>query len=457
MKKTATLSLVLTLICCMSAVSCGGGKINFDNPVEGKDYKISKKTEAGEVYSWTYKDFGEGVMPIAGFIGPTSEYPYEGNLLPNRITDESYATIKDCGLNIIYGHKEDWRYAQEDIISSLTYAEKYGIKYLFYDTSVIDISRQGLVASTEDIRTAVSKYSGYKAFGGLLGMDEPYEDKFDKIAEAQTNFRAATADLDVMLYANLFPVMVLGSRYETYLSDFMKTNPVSLSYDMYPFEGKGTEVHTSHFTNLELARKVAAENKKPFWVYIQGGGGWENCNYRIPSEGELLWQVNTSLCYGAKGIQHFPYYQPPEYAQIPEEGAGLINMDGKKNQTWYFAQKANRQIAAIDEVLMSSVNEGVIVHGGTPAPITGTAVLQDYRQLKKVGGDDALIGCFNYEGASAYYVVNNSITKEKAEITLTFDDSYMYDVTQRAVRRSTLGKTFTLKLAAGEGALVVLR
>ena len=106
---------------------------------------------------------------------------------------------------------------------------------------------------------------------------------------------------------------------------------------------------------------------------------------------------------------------------------------------------------------MSSVNEGVIVHGGTPAPITGTAVLQDYRQLKKVGGDDALIGCFNYEGASAYYVVNNSITKEKAEITLTFDDSYMYDVTQRAVRRSTLGKTFTLKLAAGEGALVVLR
>ena len=69
MKKTATLSLVLTLICCMSAVSCGGGKINFDNPVEGKDYKISKKTEAGEVYSWTYKDFGEGVMPIAGFIG----------------------------------------------------------------------------------------------------------------------------------------------------------------------------------------------------------------------------------------------------------------------------------------------------------------------------------------------------------------------------------------------------
>ena len=131
MKKTATLSLVLTLICCMSAVSCGGGKINFDNPVEGKDYKISKKTEAGEVYSWTYKDFGEGVMPIAGFIGPTSEYPYEGNLLPNRITDESYSTIKDCGLNIIYGHKEDWRYAQEDIISSLTYPKSTVLNICF--------------------------------------------------------------------------------------------------------------------------------------------------------------------------------------------------------------------------------------------------------------------------------------------------------------------------------------
>lgn len=82
MKKTATFSLVLTLICCMSAVSCGGGKINFDNPVEGKDYKISKKTEAGEVYSWTYKDFGEGVMPIAGFIGPHRNIPMREIFFP---------------------------------------------------------------------------------------------------------------------------------------------------------------------------------------------------------------------------------------------------------------------------------------------------------------------------------------------------------------------------------------
>lgn len=47
MKKTATLSLVLTLICCMSAVSCGGGKINFDNPVKEKIIRSAKKQKRG--------------------------------------------------------------------------------------------------------------------------------------------------------------------------------------------------------------------------------------------------------------------------------------------------------------------------------------------------------------------------------------------------------------------------
>ena len=84
-----------------------------------------------------------------------------------------------------------------------------------------------------------------------------------------------------------------------------------------------------------------------------------------------------------------------------------------------------------------------------------TEVLDSYRELKSVSGE-ALVGCFDYEGAPAYYVVNYS-TETKNDVTLRFTDNYGYDVYQRATLASVHGTTMKLTLAPGEGALVVLR
>ena len=80
-----------------------------------------------------------------------------------------------------------------------------------------------------------------------------------------------------------------------------------------------------------------------------------------------------------------------------------------------------------------------------------------FRELKTVNDDcNALIGCFDYYGKTVLYAMNSSFT-DATEITLTFDDTYCYDVTQRAETVSVVGKKMTLKLNAGEGAMVALR
>ena len=83
-------------------------------------------------------------------------------------------------------------------------------------------------------------------------------------------------------------------------------------------------------------------------------------------------------------------------------------------------------------------------------------IAKQFRQLTGVSGDDCIIGCFDYKGGTALYVVNYS-RKEKADITLSFDkDNYRYSVIQRGQSTDVVGGRMTLTLDAGEAALVVL-
>ena len=212
------------------------------------------------------------------------------------------------------------------------------------------------------------------------------------------------------------------------------------------------------------------------WRMLQAGGQWNDAQAWIPSVdpypsfAETLYDVNLALAYGAKAIQYFPGIQPKWFAY--EEGGtydydrcGLYSADGNKTRWYYAAQVANEQVAAVDEYLMNSANVGVIVHGkaAEKAFITDSQVEKEeiitskkFRQLKAVGGDDCLIGCFDYKGGTALYVVNYSRT-ESADVELGFDrNDYRYNVIQRAESVDVVGGKIPLTLAPGEGALVVL-
>lgn len=276
--------------------------------------------------------------------------------------------LRDSGINLIYGLYETANDQLDDVQKSLDLCQKYGIKYLVRDSNTNE-------PDEELMRAALEKYAKHPAFAGLKVQDEPGVNSFERFGDAHPIFQKLLPDK--YFYINLLPsystpaqlqygaatTQTSGSiTFEQYLDAYIKTvKPKFLSYDYYALTEKKDFIQTGYFNELSTFRKLGLKNNIPYWVFIQA------CSFnsltRRPNEAEILWQVNTSLAYGAKGIQYFCYFTPIEDDIFQ---GNFIDKNGNKTEIYAYGQKANRQIAAVDDVLMNSVSKGVIVTGTSP-------------------------------------------------------------------------------------------
>ncbi len=413
---------------------------------------------------------GEDVMPIAGYYGPyLSSYSHNGEMQPAMINDKYYAMFREAGLNLICFSTTDFESAPASVKEMLALGDYYGIGHFVTDSAV----RSGNYPLVE-VATRIKNYSGYSSFCGVHVVDEPYlkdviGDGTHDMADYATAF-AQLKELGIAAGSNLLPRWVFYSDadFETYLNEFLKTCPTPyLSFDYYVFDKKMNV--KDYFYNLSAFREKAAEAGIPLWVFIQAGSQWNNTMGTVtsqtpyyPDEGQFDWNINTSLAYGAKGIQYFPLIQPYWFAwaendTLDLERNGMIGAWGEKNQWFYYAKDMKDHIGAVDEVLMNSVNKGVLLSGTqaktdnqlSSCVISGTS----WRELADISGD-ALVGCFNYQGKTALYVVNYDM--ENAQyLHLTFRDSYDFRVVQNGNETQTSGSALTLSMNAGEGVLIV--
>ncbi len=506
MKKLISVIFAFILVIC--AVSCGQERVEMRLYTEGTDYSETQKRAPKEVYALSYEIMGgEEVMPIGGFYAPyTSGGSLDGHALPDFITDYYFEKLQQCGINMFVYSVDRWNEGggNAHLEKALDLCEKYGIGY-FVDTywvmgqlgthttdvplEQLELNTSAGVKKLENLINELSKNGERKSFIGLHSFDEPFTAQLDNIGVLTDKFYGLenTEGLDVFLNArgywageDNFWGYSDPMQFDEYMQRlFDESNPRMLSVTQYPYTSADTpeSTLTSLMTNcLSVYRHYANENKVPFWRMLQAGGQWNDLMEWIdsvepyPSEGELLYDVNLALAYGAKAIQYFPLIQPLHFAYQTggtydfENRSGLIGADGNLTRWYYYAQRANRQVQAIDHVLMKSANEGIIVHGpaATKAIVTdgepGDAVISsgNYRELKSVRGDDCIVGCFDYQGGTALYVVNYSRT-EKADVELVFDkNDYLYEVIQRAESVKTVGNGVSLRLDCGEGALIVL-
>ena len=66
-----------------------------------------------------------------------------------------------------------------------------------------------------------------------------------------------------------------------------------------------------------------------------------------------------------------------------------------------------------------------------------------------------MVGCFNYRGKSAFYVVNyDNFYSQK--IKLDFLDNYNMKIVQKAEESYVKADSLTLTMNAGEGVLIVI-
>lgn len=510
-KKSLSISLALLIAaCCLTGckkqdTASTKNVVLYEN---GMSYTESATRETKPVYALTYEIMGgEDVMPIGGFYVPyASGGSDDGNDKPDLLTDYYFQALADCGINMFFYSPDRWNKggANTSLNTALDLCEKYGIGY-YIDTYWVS-SQMGtraekyptedMIMSTEsgkqefvELINEITKNGSRKSVIGIMGIDEPFTEQLANLGVLHDVFYSLenTTGLDIFINSigywageNNFwgysEPIAFASYMERYF-DIVK--PAMLSVTQYPF----TSVNTPETTVVSLLndmlsvyRKLANDNGVPFWRMLQAGGQWNDSAEWIesedpyPSEGELLYDVNSSLAYGAKAINYFPLVQPYYFAQATggtydfENRNGLIGADGNLTRWYYYAKRANTQIKAIDEYLMHATNEGVIIHGDSAynAIVTngksGDEIIktESFEQLKKIAGDDCVVGCFNYKGKTALYVVNYN-RKAKANISLAFDDdNYKYTVVQRGKSADVVGGRIPLTLDAGEGALIVL-
>lgn len=449
----------------------------------------------------------DDTMPIGGFSGPDYRYIINGKNV-DLLNDATFQLLEDCGINMLIHTGFYTAYGSEPTTKMLTFADSHKINYLIPDSTInIGYTKSGdpvvaadasTVGTKDEIKSSLENYANdYKYFAGFYGQDEPAEASFSSIATSWSRFNAASSELGLnnkglTLYYNHIVCQtgykdyrMTSAKYETYLNNYIATTGANyLLFDLYPmatYQGNTKAFWGQWLNLLGLFAAISAENNIPWWGYAQAGGNFEGAGetaFRIVSEGELNYNVNTMLAFGAKGIMYFPCCVPMGYAEnddINPNDNGLINKYGQKTPRYYYAQQINKQIQACDEYLMNCIFKGVIQKSGSngndgnhpsvySVPYARSGDTYTYRKnsygilssVSSSASDYYLVGCFDYGDANAYYVVNDSFVDDDAAITLNFNANHNYLIIQRGVVGTLSAKrSFGLRLAAGEGAFVL--
>lgn len=440
-------------------------------------------------------------MMLLGFLGPRDSYVnVGGGYLPSTIRDDVFKNLAAAGINYLADNNQSYSgVLVESSQEILRLAAKYGINYYMAAYDVVQIGTvvgkdgdkeiyESTIASADAILAKLKEMYQYESFGGLYLRDEPSTDLFDEIRTviegiAQIKDQIA-ADAVLNYYVNMFPNV--GSRLSNYSGyvqkngtfvssvswdDYLKygitdTGMNYVSFDSYPFKDDGTNEDT--FLNyLGRINKVAQTNNVPWMGAAQVGGGQPAFgDNRELTEAELNWDVNAMLAFGAKGIMYYVTVAPPYFNSAADgsaSGMTMIDLNGETTKYYDYVAKINNQIKAMDHVLMNATHVGVIMNGSglmSYSENTGkTNLLNTTTEKKsvKLGGvsGTAMIGAFDYNGQTALLVVNNDVEKANA-ITLTFIDSYAYEIIQDGLTSWQTGGVATLNLKAGSCALIVV-
>ena len=439
----------------------------------------------------------ENELPVATFIPPTPAHSAGFTQKEGLINDEYFQLAKDAGINLIMGHFE----SDENIRDIMDLCSEYKMGYLLHtgpmDFYKLDEETKDIIGyddypaeEQEAVKKAfldrVAEFSDHPAFAGVHFVDEPGVDEFAGIGAAREVFKEVYPDK--MFYVNLQSqrataeclqygadygvrpdmkaddpnLLVSDGRYDYHLSEFVKrSSPELICFDLYPFTEPGLEVPSHYVQNLDIVRKYAQENGLHFWNFMQVSqyAGMDN-DRRVPSLNEIAWEFNTTLAYGGKGLAYFDFFCPIEYITTQYAGGWrtTIMADGTVNEEYDYVKTVMEHIHQVDEILLNSVWKGVIQTQLSYTSLDYPGVTMDsFNQLTgAVSQSNFLIGCFNYGGKTALYVLNNS-TLGMNSVTLNFSGELIGTVYREGKRSQFRSDSYTVRdLPAGFAALIVL-
>jgi hypothetical protein len=295
-------------------------------------------------------------MLVGAWIAPPHQLE---NLKSNFNTLEQYRLIKEAGINTIYGLYETPEKEPVEVLKAISYAKEVGISYLVRDPRIEHTT------SSEQLNLQTNSY--LKEAAGILVYDEPGIEQYKRLNTLYNDFK--TLYPDKLFYVNLMPLHANQNQLYwgawrgaeealeevdalRYYKDYIKALKLPyLSYDFYPFEGEFPSIRSDYFQQLKLIYELTKEASLIPICFIQTCSF--NTHVRIPNKTEVLWQVNTSLSYGTKGIQYFTYFLP-ENNHLEQFKGAIINHEGKRTALYEPVKEINHWVNQIGGLLINA-------------------------------------------------------------------------------------------------------
>lgn len=319
--------------------------------------------------------------------------------------DARYQEIADANFTLVIGGFGTT--GIEKITRQLALCEKYDLKLI--------AASHGLAPEDLPIGPALWGY-------GL--RDEPNASDFPDLRQKADAIRAVRPGK--LCYINLFPNYAnekqLGTpTYDEHVRQFVEiVEPGVLSMDHYPIFHPGRDGREGYCENLAVMRKYALQENIPFWNFfnIMPYGP-----HTDPTEGQLRWQIFTSVAYGAKGVLYFCYYTPVSH-EFPKGGA-IIARDGRRTRHYYEAQRINGELKNLGPVLMQLTSTGVYrvseEDGDKPEDVLKGTPVVNITRADHDPPHDYLVGVLRHADGRRAVLLNNYRFAYTAWPTVAFD------------------------------------
>ena len=348
---------------------------------------------------------------------------------PEETTLERYKEMAESGIEYLAtgGHGD---YYAEQNLKAMDYAYEVGIGMIPWDIRTVSYTaNQEISIDTSGLRGIIEDYKNHPALVGYQIMDEPYAHLFPELDTIFQFFRKADPDHEPIVNVNPSYGWV-GDDYGEYVRNYIKTvNPGLFSYDHYVFR-YDTVITEPWFDDLALVREETRKAGIPYIVFIFCEG--IKPSMKLPNRAEILWQVNTALAYGTRGIGWFTYWTPLHdhgWSVVnPAKTLGqeshynaMIDKNGNRTEMYDYAKETNQYLKKVGKNLLGWDNPNV-------ARFEAETLINGSSPVVTPEGDNAnlVIGTFKKD-KKVRVVISNSKMDQSTEFSLQVSPDWKID------------------------------
>ena len=270
-----------------------------------------------------------------------------------QVSLKRYQEVADAGIEYLV--PGNGTFNREQNLRALDLAKDVGIKILPVDMRLLPfVLKPDIDLDEAMIRQVATDYKKHPALRGYVVRDEPNANMFPALRRICDIMRSEDPAHEPLI--NLFPnygtIHQLGvADYPTYVRSFVETvRPRLLTYDSYPLRLGGITIYENWYGNLDVVRREARKAKIPFLVFLQSEGIKQQL--RVPNRADILWQINTVLAHGARGIGWFCFWTPRPDQSFPQAAGAqppivekhhnaMIDLNGRRTELYGYVREAN--------------------------------------------------------------------------------------------------------------------